>query len=607
MKLIHHFFLLLCLCLAACEFTPQGSHFEEVDPNPVIITSSIDLNLDADTIFLRNAVELQFTITTSGRRFYEYQLLLGKSILKKGNLPNDRFIFDTKKYPNGIHTLKLMVVGSSGTGSLADLAGVEGILEYKTWIVVIDNEPPGSARIKGLLERDGRLVIQWEKYPRMSFKNYRLVKSGGFPEISINLPNRNITEYIDSSYIGGSVAYYLYVIDVDGRSGGGTVASISDPLPELQEIHYNEDTTVSISYTGTRFYNNLSQYEIKKKDQTNQLVYQTSVASASTITAPFNGFGAETHYGFTAVPKKGKLYVEPRESIKSIQYGSRGNGHFDIQRLHYNKRTNTYYRLDNDQVLILNADNFQVVLSKTGPWGSQHSFPRLISLSPDGNYLYVTADSYVWQLDPQTLETLSAYNLKDFIENSSYMMWSIMVSNTNRLAIKGGDWNGTNGRYYVYDFNAGRLVLNQLTNAQEERASISTDGNMIYNSGKLYKWNGVSWDTFKTEIAPGAKAFHPAEDLLAIANGLEVAVYSTATGTKIHAFPVSFPLTDIKFDPATGFLGAHSAEYYHLYDINSGRHLRKIRRTESSRIYLTNKTIFNITPFSEQRYTPFYE
>ncbi|WP_224994532.1 hypothetical protein [Cesiribacter sp. SM1] len=593
MKYILKFSLLLCFCLAACEFTPDGRHYEEVDPT-VVVSGNIDLNLAADTVFIQGNVSLKYNVALPGKTLVSTRLLLGERLLKESHLHVDGFNFISTNYSNGTYQLKLEATANSGTGSLADVMGAEGIVVQKTWVLIIHNGPPPAVPVTNIFERDGQLVIQWEKYKLPNFREYRLLKEGGGGSKSIVITNQNTTEWIDSSYVGNLKFYILTVVDQSNKeSPDPQRRSFNASVPAIINAYYNDDTTISISYSTTKFRNNLNQYKIRRDAD-----YQTDLVTSSdplntVAVVPFNGFGAETEYHLITEPKPGALYTGYEQRSFKVQYGWAFKSYKDF---HYGKSANAYYGVVDNKVVMRDGASLNIQRQKEFTTNYLTASLRL-AVSPDGKQIYATRYPYIWQLDPATLEVLHTYAISYITGEASSDVSSFTVSNNGRLAIQ--ERRSYYTYYYIYDFQSSKLLLKQQTNNSSEEAGISQDGNVFYHSERLHVYNGANWEVLYSPVRKDHIAYHPSEPWVIVFEDQTTSVYSTTNGTKLTEFSTSLPLSDIMIDPATGYLGGHSHEFYHLYDLSSGKQIRKIKIIEQSSISLLNNRLF-----SNDRYLP---
>ncbi|AHM60969.1 hypothetical protein D770_13575 [Flammeovirgaceae bacterium 311] len=594
MKHILKLSLLLCLYLTACEFTPDGSPFEEVDPT-VIVFGSIDLNLAADTVFIQGNISLKYNVELPGRTLVNTRLLLGQRLLKEGYHNSDDFNFISTDHRNGTYQLTLTATANSGTGSLADVMGAEGIIVQKTWVVIIHNGPPPAVSITNIFERDGQLVIQWEKYKLPNFREYRLLKEGGGGAKSIVITNQNTTEWIDSSYVGNMRFYLLSVVDQSNKvSADPQRRSFYEPVPTIIKAYYNDDTTISIKYTATKFRNNLNQYKIQRDSDYQTDLFTSSDSLNRIAIVPFNGFGAETEYHLITDPKPGPFYNGYEQSSIKVQYGQAFKTYRDF---HYGKSADAYYGVVDNKVVM--RDGASLNFLKEKEFTTDNSAASLqLTVSPDGKQIYATLYPYIWQLDPASLEVLHAYTISDITGEAVSGISSFEISNNGRLVIQDSksfyEWY-----HYVYDFQSSKLLLTQQTSYYSEEAGISQDGNVIYHSGRLYIYIGNKWEILYSPVRKINIAYHPSEPWIIVSEDQTIFVYSTTNGTKLKEFSASLPVYDIMIDPATGYLGGHSHENYHLYDLSSGKQIMKIKTAGQVSISLLNHKLFG-----NNRYLP---
>lgn len=147
--------------LVACEYAPNGSHFEELNPEPKF-QATLNLDIAGDTVFIRGRRERGFYISLPRPKIYEYEVSLGNELLQKDDQSFCKIIIHSDQFKNGYHPLKLLVRASSGTGSLGDVSGAEMLEVYRTWMVEIRNGNPNPVQFTELYEKEGRLRIEWE-------------------------------------------------------------------------------------------------------------------------------------------------------------------------------------------------------------------------------------------------------------------------------------------------------------------------------------------------------------------------------------------------------------------------------------------------------------
>ncbi|MBF8962108.1 hypothetical protein I0P70_02520 [Pontibacter sp. FD36] len=162
-----------CLFLA-CDYSPSGSHYEDLNPNPEVV-ADITLHEHQDTILIRGNKNLHFSVSLPGRVYHGFQLKLGNQVIAEGNNPGS-VLFRSAQYRDGYHTLKFSAVSNSGTGSLADKHGAELLEINRTWVILIDNAGPSPVAITSIVPVKGQLRVEWQQYKRPGFHRYELYR-----------------------------------------------------------------------------------------------------------------------------------------------------------------------------------------------------------------------------------------------------------------------------------------------------------------------------------------------------------------------------------------------------------------------------------------------
>ena len=224
---------MVLLVFAGCYYSPTGEHFEELNPNgnpPYIV---VELNFDTDTLYICNNEWIYFRYTKNGNQVNWARFIIDG----QETSPNDEqqgglvLYWYFPGFPPGIHTLSLQLFTRSGTGSMADLAGAEGFLMQKDWVlVIVDESKMGSSIIDTFFE-NGLLKLQWEIYKGLNFENYKVykyVQPTGLPDqLVATITNQHQTSAIDPDYHGENSRYYVRVNDrYRGRS-----TDMEGPLP----------------------------------------------------------------------------------------------------------------------------------------------------------------------------------------------------------------------------------------------------------------------------------------------------------------------------------------------------------------------------------------
>ena len=125
MKHISLTVLALTLSLfTSCEFGSNYENFHEIEPPPEQIWIAINLaNVNPDEIFyVRNGTLISYNLNTEGHEVIESKFFLSDEEIGTGNQIS--LSIENPDYAK-IYTLTIKITLKSGTGSLADYAGVE--------------------------------------------------------------------------------------------------------------------------------------------------------------------------------------------------------------------------------------------------------------------------------------------------------------------------------------------------------------------------------------------------------------------------------------------------------------------------------------------------
>lgn len=247
-----------------CTYSPNGEHFEEVDPTPKVEGASITLGDNEDTLRVHGTMQVHYSLNLPHLKLYQAHFLLnGKSFYSTKNLTGS-FTLDSESIPDGVHELKVLLNTTTGTNSLADKLEAEQLELYQTWKVLVDNAPPSKVKITGVEILDGRLRVRWEQYKRMGAKSFMLFKhdlATYYPLYITSFTSPDSTAWVDHSYLGGKVGYSIVVRDDKGRSTAGDVFPFEVPIPQIKSYQfYNNEQDLRVHFSAARLYRNFNDY-----------------------------------------------------------------------------------------------------------------------------------------------------------------------------------------------------------------------------------------------------------------------------------------------------------------------------------------------------------
>ncbi|MBX0332849.1 hypothetical protein K3G39_06335 [Pontibacter sp. HSC-14F20] len=579
---------LLPFFLFSCEYNLSGSHFEEVSPTTTV-EGGIYLHEQGDTIYVQGDKQLYFTISLPGRELYGYQLKFNNSVVKQGRDISSDYFLQTKNYRDGYYKLQLSAITNSASGSLADKKGVEGLEVYRTWIVHIDNSLPSPARIVSIAPEDGQLRITWEPTTHKGFAFYMLIRTiGSSEEVIARSSDRNLTSFLDQSYIGGNSFYH--VITYTRTSSQHTVGLKEDynyPLPKILSATYDKDYNLTITHTSTPFYRNFRQYALTSFSS---IIHKTTEVADTVVT-----YG-ELAFGGNGYPVS--LYTYPK-GINDLQYLSPSTftvpafgtpwGPFPIEGLQRRPAINHFYTIEDGRIKVIDASTLQVKqvrdINNQQIW-QEHLQKNVIS--ENAQHMYTILDDVIHKLDPTSLQTLEMSPLRSLLPFSDYENISLSVSNTNRLLIEANSYSTGRDTVYLVDMNRKKVVTKRMAGFFPNFSSISPDGKTIKVDESLFieQSNGSWKQQTQLTVDVNKLVYHPTKPLFSVQSGRQLLFYSTLTGAWVKTITIEEEeLVDYYIDGASGYLCVNGLGTLFIYNFDTGQLIRKLRVAGPAFIY----------------------
>lgn len=235
MRFVLQAVLLFSFLFLSCEYVPTAENF--VDINPPEPTHQLDLRLFPveDTIKIFNRSDLKFQFNTYGLKMLGATISLGNKNYTATS-ENPTISIEPTEYTPGVYTLTARFYSGSGTGSIADRLGGEGYMIEKQYQVLIDGSDAEPITPIYTINKDDLLELSWPVCTNYNFYSYVLKK--GHQKIS-EIKNRNLTHYVDSTYVGGNAGYEIevHVYTQNRYSVGRTLlVNIEAPQPSFELI-----------------------------------------------------------------------------------------------------------------------------------------------------------------------------------------------------------------------------------------------------------------------------------------------------------------------------------------------------------------------------------
>ncbi|HYQ56646.1 MAG TPA: hypothetical protein VEP89_04795 [Draconibacterium sp.] len=280
--------IILLVVLISCEYDLTKENFVEIDPPSDMKYFELEGLPESDTIFIFESTVLSYNLDGNGSNVLTgvmtYQ---GKTWELSSNTGS--VTINPEAFEAGIDTLKLTIYLNSGTGSIADLSGMEGYYLEKEWIVVADARPAPKIIPTKRINDDGLLVIEWPEIIQYNFVAYEIRCNSSSRSINKTITNPKQNYFVDSLYVGGD-----YWIDVSCRllndHTWGESLSFSEEPPQLvaQEIGFD---SIRISWNKSKY---KAKYRLSWRNGSTPLYFNSEEDTICII--PQIGFGAWTTF-----------------------------------------------------------------------------------------------------------------------------------------------------------------------------------------------------------------------------------------------------------------------------------------------------------------------
>lgn len=260
--------LLPVLMFTACDLSPAGDHYVEVDQPEENPDATFTITPNPDTlIYIFSNMTFNVTPQIGNRIMRQLNVYIDQEWYKSENV--HRFSIDPNDFETGIHLLEIEIIFSSGTGSLSDIVGAENYITSFTREVYMDAQIPEPVDINSvIINENGRLSITWNKFESVKFEKYVLFRT---LELDYNMTIYDTVEifdmhqnyWIDSTVIYGKATYFikLYAHQTEPLPGQPGSIFIGDHDCRLF-ISANPPYMLDAYWEETPVFGNLQDYSI---------------------------------------------------------------------------------------------------------------------------------------------------------------------------------------------------------------------------------------------------------------------------------------------------------------------------------------------------------
>lgn len=259
------------LFFLSCEFDNSDNNFHDITPPLESVPIGIDLAgmKVGDPIYIYTETRLYFTIGTSGRELLmkEYYFDNKLVLTEDGSETQGINIDPGTIYADEDHTFSMRIYLKTGTGSLAEMIGLEaymGEITFNMKYVKADMK----LNVKQRQNKDKHLELYWDKpeLEQVKVKGYTIYDGDGeFNGKQLAyIEDPNQTSFVDPDYAYGYKSYHVRV-DFEGdkiKPWNEYITAEYKPIEELHtsrispnkvKIEFNNENTYPCKYV-VRFY-----------------------------------------------------------------------------------------------------------------------------------------------------------------------------------------------------------------------------------------------------------------------------------------------------------------------------------------------------------------
>jgi hypothetical protein len=566
--------------LLSCDYEPDGEFFI-VRPQPDGTGMAVELTDTSDTLYVYGNVEIRFNAIVQNKTVRWVRAYLNNEEFGVHNVASGSVFLYTFNRPNGCYSMRIEIITSSGTGSLADVKQKEELKVERTYVLCIDNSAPDPVEITSIRRVDGTLELAWERYPKSTFQKYTVFKycyNQGYQQFEHHwvkeITNRQTTLLRDSTFIGGKVKYFVMVTAANQESKSAE-KEFNDPYEINVTSELVDNANIKLTWRKSAYYKNFTSYLVSFSYYSgDDRSFTVNNLNDTTLTVPHEITFARTK---SVLIQAYAVRIDNYHPDYVYDYSE------DIQ-LGKNFPWYIADEYNNESVYNQPLDKYFAIQSKPGPElilelirvdpatndvEQAYEIPSgsKFLLSDNGQYLYVTHGDNFTRLNPLNFAVIQTYDVSIHCGTNSGYNWISSIAGNNRLALSNG--NGS----FVLDMNNFSLI--QQWPHQLKTIQVSATGTFLVRGDDILKWNSTQYVAAGIVGSARQRIFiqNDAKVLIDKVNRVEVvnlntmAIERTITLDDIH---------NLRYDPISGLIGGIS-DYpwqFYLYSLTANEKIK---------------------------------
>jgi hypothetical protein len=221
------------LLFAACEYNPSGNNFLDLTPPEDYISFEISLNdlNPSDTLYLYQNTLITMKIS-SPKDLLQAVMLIDGQEYKNMWIDSLGFMFYPDQIDEGVHKLTIVASFTSGTGSLAEIMGLEGYMGELSWNIRVIHNPQDRFKVEYRINEEGFLELFWKNAIPDSYIESYTIHSGLTQKTDTTINDAQQKSFVDYGYVCEYAYYEVKTRLKDGNILGKTL-SIDSPTPKV--------------------------------------------------------------------------------------------------------------------------------------------------------------------------------------------------------------------------------------------------------------------------------------------------------------------------------------------------------------------------------------
>jgi hypothetical protein len=590
------------LCIAGCEYSPDDVYFENIpykEPESLTIT----INYDTDTILLLNPTYVNFNLDNRNLIIYSFTVILNDDkVIYSSRAYNGTFYLNPNSISSGTHKLTITATTSSGTGALSDVLNKDVQTFKLDKTLLVDYYPPDPVQITRLEIVDGTLKLEWEKYQRPNFTNYRIeiydVSQEGSPRQvndRIKIEKQDSTSLLHKAFLGGKFRYQVFVFAQNvHREVGSNYKYFELEYPPLQ-LETTLDS-ITVTWPKCKLNNSFGRYELHKAYSHSGSLLHTSTDINDTVFVFRDvGLGSVIAFDWKIFAANNNGSVANYSLYSQTILGEFFKNYTSFQPLVDNSAlimdqySNSVYKYDLESNALLNKIDLPLI--KIPRLNNYHtvyhsSFNSDYLCFSDGNNIFIHNNR-----DFKHIKTLATPS-HDLITQIPFVCSTIKLSNNNIMAfvMEFDTYQSIGLKKYVYLYNINKgeyidtLVFDD-GNFSMPYIALSSEGGFlyynIYDQKRIYKVAEHNTSLIGTITGNNFNIFNPLNDselMILDRQSNEILRLNADDLTEISRFPVEPRTYSFYVDPVKGNIGAMAepnSTYFFVYNLSNGEQLFK--------------------------------